>query len=61
MSIRINNIFLELDEPEENLKIKAAKKLRVSLDDIKEYKIVKESIDARKRDNIKFNYSLEVK
>ena len=60
MSIRINNIFLDLDEPEDNLKIKIAKKLRISLQEIKSYTIVKESIDARKKDRIKFNYSLEV-
>ena len=45
MSIRINNIFLDLDEPEDNLKIKIAKKLRISLQEIKSYTIVKESIE----------------
>lgn len=61
MSIRINNIFLDLDEPEDNLKIKVAKKLRISLEEITDYRIVKEAIDARKKDSIKFNYSIEVK
>ena len=61
MSIRINNIFLDLDEPEDNLKTKVAKKLRISLEEIKDYRIVKESIDARKKDSIKFNYSIEIK
>ena len=61
MPIRINNISLALDEPEDNLKIKVAKQLKISLEEIKEYRIVKEAIDARKRDSIKFNYSVEIK
>jgi uncharacterized FAD-dependent dehydrogenase len=59
MPIRINNLILDIDEPENNLKIKAAKKLKLRTEDIS-YKIIKEAIDARKKDNIKFNYSIEV-
>ena len=61
MSIRINNISLDLDEPQDNLKIKVAKKLRISLKEIKNYRIIKEAIDARKKDSIRFNYCVEVK
>ena len=58
MTIRINNISLNIEEPLENLKGKVAKKLRINESDIFEFKILKESIDARKKDNIKFNYSI---
>ncbi|WP_127836572.1 NAD(P)/FAD-dependent oxidoreductase [Clostridium prolinivorans] len=60
MSIRLNNIILNIDEEIDLLKDKAAKKLKISKDSIKNYKILRESIDARRKDNIKFNYTLEV-
>jgi uncharacterized FAD-dependent dehydrogenase len=60
MSIKINNISLSLDEDFEFLTEKAAKKLNLSQDKIIKLNIIKQSIDARKKDNIKFNYSLEV-
>ncbi|AAK81017.1 hypothetical protein BJV85_000820 [Clostridium acetobutylicum] len=59
--IRINNIILDIDEDLENLKNKAAKKLKVSKESFESFKILRESIDARKKDVIKFNYSVEVK
>lgn len=61
MAIRINNIQLNIDEPKELLKSKVCKELKISESDIFELKIVKESIDARKKDNIKFNYCIDVK
>ena len=60
MSIRVNNIILDIEEDITILKEKAAKKLKVSTKDIKSFKILRESIDARKKDSIKFNYTLEV-
>ena len=60
MSIRINNISLDINEDKELIKKKAAKKLKVSEDAIKSLRILKESIDARKKDNIKFNYAIDV-
>lgn len=60
MSIKINNISLGLEEEELELIAKAAKKLRLSQDKIQRVNILKESVDARKKDNIRFNYSLEV-
>lgn len=64
MPIRINNLSLNLDEDIEkdmsHLYKKAAKKLRIDEKDIKDLKILKESIDARKRNDIKFKYSIEV-
>lgn len=60
MSIKVSNIVLDIDENIEDLKVKVAKKLRIREDEIKEFKIVKESIDARKKNLIKINYSVEV-
>lgn len=60
MSIRINNIILDIEEDIKVLRDKASKKLRISKENIKELKILRESIDARKKDIIKFNYSIEV-
>lgn len=60
MPIRLNNIILDIDEDISILKQKAAKKLRISKSQIKSFKILRESIDARKKDIIKFNYTLEI-
>lgn len=49
MTIRINNLSLGLDEDISILKKKASKKLRISENEIKDLKIVRESIDARKK------------
>lgn len=61
MSVKVNNITISIDEDIADLKKKVAKKLRVSINDIREFKIIKESIDARRKDSIKFNYVVEVK
>ena len=60
MSIRVSNIAMNIEENMDTLKNKVAKKLGVSISEIKEFKILKESIDARKKDNIKFNYTVEI-
>lgn len=60
MSIRISNIALDINEDIENLHEKVCKKLKVSSQDLKKFKILRESIDARKKDNITFNYTIEV-
>ncbi|MBZ9689411.1 FAD-dependent oxidoreductase [Clostridium estertheticum] len=57
MAIKVNNIVLDIDENMEDVKIKAARKMRVSESEIKVFRIAKESIDARKKNNIKFNYA----
>ena len=61
MAIRINNIHLSIDEGKELIRKKAAKKLRISKDEIEKINIIKESIDARKKDDIKFIYCVDVK
>lgn len=60
MAIRINGITLSIDEDMSTIKGKALKKLRLNEKNIKSFRILKESIDARKKDNIKFNYCVEV-
>lgn len=60
MSIKINNIVLDIDEDIELLRKKASKKLKVKEEHIKKFKILRESIDARRKNLIKFNYSVEV-
>ncbi|NEZ46668.1 hypothetical protein FDF74_05495 [Clostridium niameyense] len=59
MPLRISNISLSIDEDISLLKKKAASKLKIPVDSILEFNILRESIDAR-RNNIKFNYSVEV-
>ena len=58
--IRINEIRLSLDEEEELLKTKAAKILKINEKYIKSYTIYKKSIDARKKEDIHFTYSIDV-
>ncbi|NLZ48492.1 MAG: FAD-dependent oxidoreductase [Clostridiales bacterium] len=60
MTIRINNISLKLDEDKEVLIKKAAKKLKISEKEIKHFKILKESLDARKKSDIKLVYHVEL-
>ena len=60
MTIRISNLILDINEDIEELYSKAAKKLRIKRQDIESLRIVKESIDARKKEAIKFNYSIDV-
>jgi uncharacterized protein len=60
MAIRINNINLSINEDIEVIKDKAAKKLNIPASDILDLKISRESVDARKKDNIKFTYSVLV-
>jgi uncharacterized FAD-dependent dehydrogenase len=60
MTIRINNIVLGLDDDIKILRKLVAKKLKISKDEIENFKIVKESLDARNKDKIKFTYAVEV-
>lgn len=60
MPIIINNLSLTLYEDPNELKKRAAKKLKISNKHIEDFNILKESIDARKKNDIKFNYCVEV-
>ncbi|MGL5152788.1 MAG: NAD(P)/FAD-dependent oxidoreductase, partial [Clostridium sp.] len=61
MTIRINNINLDIEEDMSLLKKKASKKLKVNENEISDFTIIRESIDARKRNTIKFTYCVDVK
>lgn len=60
MTIRINNISLKLEEDKEILKKRAAKKLKISESEIRNFKILKESLDARRKSDIKLVYHVEL-
>lgn len=61
MTIKVNNLVLDINEDSlATLKNKVAKKLGIKEENFKSFKIIKESVDARKKDAIKFNYAVEV-
>lgn len=58
--IRIPEIKLSLNEDENVLKKKIANKIHIQEEEIKSYRIFKKSIDARKKDNVHFVYTVDV-
>jgi uncharacterized FAD-dependent dehydrogenase len=58
--IRINEIKLALDEDESLLKKKASKVLKINEKYISKLTIFKKSIDARKKDDVHFTYSVDL-
>ncbi|WP_297422523.1 NAD(P)/FAD-dependent oxidoreductase [Clostridium sp.] len=60
MAIRINNINLGLDDDISSLESKICKKLNISKEYINKVNIVKRSIDARRKNDIKISYAVDV-
>jgi uncharacterized FAD-dependent dehydrogenase len=60
MKLIIHNLKLSLNDNTNSLKKIVSKKLRVDSKDFKDFKIVKESIDARKKPDINLIYSVMV-
>lgn len=60
MAIRINNIRLPLNEDIASLRGFCAKKLNVKKDDLADLKIIRESVDARRKGKIDFIYTVEL-
>lgn len=60
MTIRINNIQIPLEDEISSLKLSAARKLKIGEKGIKDFRIVKESVDARHKNSICFIYSVEL-
>ena len=60
MAIRISNINLSIDDDLEVLEKKICKKLNISKEHINKLNIIKKSIDARKKNDIKFNYCVDI-
>jgi uncharacterized FAD-dependent dehydrogenase len=58
--IRVSEIKLSLDQDESKLIEEVAKKLHIPVKDIKNYKIFKKSVDARKKNDVHFVYSVDV-
>ena len=58
--IRVQDIKLGLDEDITVLPIKIAKKLKIKTADILSYMIFKEAVDARKKEDIKLVYTVDV-
>ncbi len=60
MSIRINNIRLPVEEPESVLPNAVARRLGVDETDVGSWRILRKSLDARARHDLRFVYSLAV-
>ena len=58
--IRINQIKMPIDHTQEQLLSKAAKLLKINANQIKKFEIQKKSIDARKKPELYFVYSVNV-
>lgn len=59
--IRISNIKIYENLEDNNLINVVTKKFKIDKNDILEWHIVKKSIDARKKDNVHYNYSIDFK
>ncbi len=60
MPLKVSNIVLGLDEPEDCLPEKLAERLDVGRDAIARWRILRKSLDARRHDEIHFVYTAEV-
>lgn len=60
MPLRVNNIEAPVEEPEERLRDRLAQTLGVSAADIARVRILRKSLDARSRHDLKFVYSAVV-
>ena len=58
--IKIDQLKLDISAENNQIKNSIAKKLRVKITDIKNYEILKRSIDARKKPELFFVYSVAV-
>ena len=58
--IRLNELKMPLGATEQEVKIAAAKALKIKEQDIKEFTLARRSIDSRKKDNIILVYSVEI-
>ncbi len=58
--IRLNELKMPLGATEQEVKIAAAKALKIKEQDIKDFTLARRSIDSRKKDNIILVYSVEI-
>lgn len=57
---RITNIRMRVEEPEEALLQRSAQRLRLAKGDLRRFRILRKSLDARKTDRLEFVYSVVV-
>jgi uncharacterized FAD-dependent dehydrogenase len=60
MSLRISNLRLPVDEPEENVVRHVAKALGVKATDVQDYRILRKSLDTRNKNQLEFTYNFQV-
>lgn len=60
MAVRISEIRLGIDQPISNLREEICRRLNVKQEDIKKIDIIRESIDARRKNKIDFVYIVDV-
>ena len=58
--IRISNIKIYKNISDEDILSEVIKKYKISKENIKEWHISKKSIDARKKDDVHFSYSIDM-
>lgn len=58
--LRLENIKIYEDLTEKDVVIEACKKYKIDYKDVKDYIIFKKSIDARRKDNIFYNYTIDI-
>lgn len=60
MSLKVTNIRLPIEIPEQELAAHIAQKLGVDSAEVQSYRIIRKSLDARSRHDLRFVYSVEV-
>src|SRR3954464_15759100 len=60
MSVKISNLRLELDDPEDVLPARAAGRLGLPPEAVVRWRILRKSLDARRHDDLHFMYAMEV-
>src|SRR5712692_2500199 len=60
MSIRISNLRLSLDEPEAGLSDHLTRALGIRANEVSRWRILRKSLDARRKDALQFVYTIEV-
>ncbi len=58
--LRLTEVKLPLDHPEGDIKAAILKRLGISTDDLLDYRIFRRGMDARRKSNILFTYTLDV-
>jgi uncharacterized FAD-dependent dehydrogenase len=60
MAVRISNVHLSVDEPEQALPVRLAKLLDLTPDALPRWRILRKNLDARNKNFLQFVYSVEV-